>query len=119
MRKYKKLFAASALLLAALSLALSVFGTDTLPGKDLMTDLESAIDGIESDLMGTGDAVTTTPTTTAPTTTSPSLTTSPETTGGEMTDGGGAVGLVVGICVAVIALIVVFVILTRSRDQRR
>ena len=93
-------------------------GTDTLPGSGLMSDAESILDGVESDLMGT-DSGKVTDRVTDTGAASGTDTGSGTGTGMAGAEDGGGVGLVIGIGVAVVALIIVFVILSRSSGTKK
>ena len=94
-------------------------GTDTLPGSGLVSDAESILDGIESGLTDTGTTKDTAKDTAKDTSTG--TTSALDSLTGDVTDNPdtGGVGLVIGIGIAVVALIIVFVILSRSSGGKK
>lgn len=140
MKKQKQWLTVALLLLAACSLMLSVAaaqfpqsvsaaGASNRTGESsggLISDLESGMDALESDLFGkdTSDRVTdrgesdraTDRTTDRATDRTDG--TSPV-TGENDGMGGSGVALVIGICIAVIVLIIIFIILSRNGDRKK
>lgn len=140
MKKQKQWLTVALLLLATCSLMLSVAAAQLPqrvsavgaadrtgePAGGLISDLESGMDALESDLFGkdTSDRVTDRRDTDRVTdratdrVTDRTDGTSPVTGENDGMDGSG-VALVIGICIAVIVLIIIFIILSRNGDRKK